>query len=153
MLSPMADNIDGIYQNTVGNTSGGTKLVNIYNDDAQSVRDIEWLPDASGFLFTAHYWDDNLFGFASNIFEYDFDPPGIALLTDLGDDSAQQLSISPDGQHIVFERVDASGTTSSLWVVNRDGSGLHKLVDDAGRPAWGRTPPPTSRIYLPLAVQ
>ena len=40
---------------------------------------------------------------------------------------------------------------SSLWIMNRDGSGLHKLADDAGRPAWGQTPAPlTPRVYLPL---
>ena len=42
----------------------------------------------------------------------------------------------------------------SLWIVNRDGSGLHKLADDAGRPAWGRVPAPlTPRAYLPMLVR
>jgi hypothetical protein len=155
IASPMAENIDGIYLNTVGDTSGGTKLVNIYTSDAQAVWDIEWLPDGSGFLFTAKYWDDGTFGFVANIFEYKFDPAVLTQLTDLDDDRASALSISPDGQHIVFERaVDESHPTSSLWIVNRDGSGLHKLVDDAGRPAWGRVPPPlTARAYLPVVVR
>jgi PKD repeat protein len=138
ILSPMVDNIDGIYLNTVGDTSGGTKLVDIYTDDAQAVWDIEWLPDASGFLFTVRYWDDNLFDFATNLFEYTFDPPGLTQLTDLGDDSARAFSISPDGQYIVLERTaDEFDSTSSLWIMGVDGSGLHMLVADAGRPAWG----------------
>ncbi len=165
MLSPIADNIDGIYLNSLGNMSGGTKLVNIYNDDAQVVWDIEWLPDGSGFLFTAKYWDDGLFRFVANIFRYDFgDPEPLTRLTDFGDDRAHAFSISPDGQQIVFERWgDSSHPTISLWIVNLNGSDLHQLVDNAGRPAWGPTyvaqPPhaefvaaPTSGVS-PLAVQ
>ena len=34
------------------------------------------------------------------------------------------------------------------------GSCLHKLVDDAGYPAWGQVPPPPAfRTYLPMVVQ
>ena len=41
-----------------------------------------------------------------------------------------------------------------LWIMNRDGSGLYKLADDAGRPAWGQVPRPlTPRAYLPMVVQ
>jgi hypothetical protein len=47
-----------------------------------------------------------------------------------------------------------AGTTVSLWIVNRNGSGLHKLADDAGRPAWGQVPPPpTPSAYLPMVVR
>lgn len=153
LMDPLVDNIDGIYLNSVDDGSGGTKLVNIRNDDAEAVWDIEWLPDASGFLFTAKYWSDDKFGFVAEIFEYTFDPPGLTQLTDLGDESAHDLSISPNGQQIVFERVDESDGTSSVWIVNRDGSGLHKLANDAGRPAWGRIPsPPAFSVYLPAIV-
>jgi hypothetical protein len=155
LMSPMAENIDGIYLNTMGQPSGGTKLVNIYNSDAQAVWDIEWLPDASGFLFTAKYWDNDIFGFVTNIFEYHFNPLALTQLTHLGDDRARAFSISPDGRQIVFEReADESHPTSSLWIVNRNGSNLHLLVDDAGRPAWGRTPAPLDKhIYLPLLLR
>lgn len=155
LMSPMVDNIDGIYLNTVGDMSGGTKLVDIYNDDAQAVWDIEWLPDASGFLFTVRYWDDDIFDFATNIFEYSFDPPALTKLTHLTDDRTRALSVSPDGQQIAFEReADESHPTSSVWIVNRDGSDLHKLVDDADRPAWGRSPAPFDKhIYLPLLLR
>ena len=49
------------------------------------------------------------------------------------------MTVSPDGQHIVFERTTdpVFDPTSSLWIMNRDGTGLHMLIDDAGRPAWG----------------
>jgi len=133
---PSVENIEGIYRNTVGDPSGGKKLVPIsafYK--AEVVYDIEWLPDASGFLFTKHYVDLEIY---SNIFEYNFKTGKITQLTSLPDDSARGLSISPDGQQVVFERVaDVNDSTSSLWIMKRDGSGLRKLADDAGRPAWG----------------
>ena len=79
---------------------------------------------------------------------------GITRFTSLTDDSVHGLGISPDGQYIVFERVDEFDSTSSLWIVNRDGSGAHKLVDDVGRPAWGQVPPPlTPRAYLPMLLR
>jgi len=155
---PIVENIEGIYLNTVGNASGGTKLVLIsayYG--AERVYDIEWLPDASGFLFTKFYIG---YEFYSDIFEYNFATQGItrltpALLDESGDGGARGFSISPDGQQIVFERaVYPFDTPSSLWIINRDGSGLHKLLDDAGRPAWGQVPPPlTPRAYLPMVAR
>lgn len=139
--------VAGIYLNTVADPSGGTLLapINAYYG-AEEVYDIEWLPDASGFLFTKRTINLGTF---TNIFEYNFATQEITQLTNLPDDqSARGLSISPDGQQIVFERVmEAWDPTSSLWIVNRDGSGLHKLADDAGRPAWGQVPsssPPTA---------
>jgi TolB protein len=137
---PVFENLEGIYLNTVGNVSGGTKLVPIsayYG--GEEVYDIEWLPDASGFLFTKRYVNLGIF---TDIFEYNFATEEISQLTYLPDDEgARGISISPDGQYIVFEWVtEVWDPTSSLWIVNRDGSGLRKLADDAGRPAWGRTP-------------
>jgi Tol biopolymer transport system component len=154
--SPFKDNVAGIYLNTVGDTSGGTQLVLIYDYDGKFIQDIEWLPDASGFVFSEFYVD---FEYFSDIFEYNFETQEITQLTpslrdDIGDGGAHGLSISPDGQQIVFERSADNDTTSSLWIMNRDGSGLHKLADDAGRPAWGQTPPPlTPRVYLPIVVR
>ena len=133
--------VAGIYLNTVADPSGGTMLVpiNAYYG-AEEVYDIEWLPDASGFLFTKRYIDLGTF---TNIFEYNFATQEITRLTNLPDDeSARGISISPDGQQIVFERVmDAWDPTSSLWIVNRDGSGLHKL----GSHPLSRRPPPPRR--------
>ncbi len=54
--NPFYENLEGIYLNTVGDASGGTKLVYISTFyDAEPVHDIEWLPDGSGFLFTKFY--------------------------------------------------------------------------------------------------
>ncbi len=142
------ENIGGIYLNTVGDTSGGTQLVMIPDYSGQIAHDIEWLPDGSGFLFTLEFtqFPPDPPGMYSDIFEYNFASQVITRLTFLRYDSdaggAERLSISPDGQQIVFERAffNPLDTSPSLWIMNRDGSNMHKLLDDAGRPAWGQTP-------------
>jgi hypothetical protein len=144
--------VAGIYLNTLANPGGGTQLVYIDILNGQMVYDIEWLPDASGFLFSVTYVNLGIF---TNIFEYNLATEEITQLTYLPDDQgARGFSISPDGQQIVFEWVtEPWDPTSSLWIINRDGSGLHKLADDAGRPAWGQVPPPPAfRVYLPMVV-
>lgn len=146
----------GIYLNSVGNTSGGAKLVDVDIPNGQRVYDIEWLPDASGFLFSGTYIN---LGTWTNIFRYDFgDPPTLTEVTNLPDDQgAREISISPDGQEVVFEWVPDIflDKTSSLWITKSDGSGAPRwLANDAGRPAWGKTPPPlTPRAYLPIVVK
>jgi Tol biopolymer transport system component len=153
-MNVFKENVGGIYLNTVGDASGGTQLVLVPDYSGQYIHDIEWLPDGSGFLFTLFHIE---LGFFSDIFEYNFATQEITQLTpslsdESGDGGARGLSISPDGQQIVFERaIYPDDPTSSLWIMNRDGSNMHKLADDAGRPAWGRTPAPlTPRLYLPL---
>ena len=127
--------------------------------------DIEWLPDGSGFLFSMWYmsgWDPVYtcagqdYHSCNNIFEYDLATHQITQRTDIDDRSVNRMTVSPDGQHIIFERTTdpVFDPTSSLWIINRDGSGLHKLADDAGRPAWGQTPAPfTPRAYLPIVLK
>jgi hypothetical protein len=151
------ENVGGIYLNTVGDASGGTHLVITYDYQGEYTHDIEWLPDASGFLFSYFYVKP---GYFSDIFEYNFATQQINQLTtlppdDSGDGGARGLSISPNGQQIVFERaVYLSDTPSSLWIMNYDGSNLHKIADDAGRPAWSQLPPPlTPRAYVPMLVR
>ncbi len=148
------ENIEGIYLSTVGETLTSTKLVSIsayYG--AEVVYDIEWLPDASGFLFTKRYVNFEIY---TDIFEYNFATKAITPLTSLLDNSARGLSISPDGQQVVFERVDDDDSTSSLWILDRDDLDVYQLINDAGRPAWGQTPAPlpplTPSAYLPMLV-
>jgi hypothetical protein len=142
-MSVWRENVEGIYLNTVGDTSGGTQLLLIYDFDAMHVNDIEWLPDASGFLFSMSYVDFEEF---SDIFEFNFATQDIiqltpGLLVESGVGGAYGFSISPDGQQIAFERaVYPYDTPSSLWMINRDGSDMHKFADDAGTPAWSQTP-------------
>jgi len=133
-----AEGIEGIYLNSVGDDSGGTMLMYIDVLNGQYVHDIEWLPDGSGFLFSATYVDLGIF---CDIFRYDFgNPPTLTQLTSLPDDQgARAFSISPSGQEVVFEWLpDIYDETSSLWITDSDGSsGPRWFADDAGRPAWG----------------
>jgi Tol biopolymer transport system component len=46
-------------------------------------------------------------------------------------DDAFEASLSPDGKKIVFQRVDFSTYTASLWIANIDGSDAKQLVDNA----------------------
>jgi hypothetical protein len=148
------EGFSGIYLNTLGDTSGGERLVPFSDSDASRVYDIEWLPDGSGFLYSKFYVG---LGYFCNIFRYDFATHDITQLTDLPRDTdlVHGLSVSPDGQQVVFERVvDEVDSNSSVWIVNIDGSNLHKLVDNAGRPAWGRIPAPLiARSHLPVLVR
>ena len=125
--------------------------------DAMNAHDVQWLPDGSGFLFSLFYVD---LGFYSNIFKYDFSTADITQLTNFPGNSdqiigANELSISPYGDAVVFEWVtDTVDSDSSLWLMSLNGSNLRKLIDHAGRPAWGRTPAaPTPRAYLPLSLK
>jgi Tol biopolymer transport system component len=129
---------DGIYLNTLANPGGGTKLVDVIAFEGEMVFDLEWLPDASGFLYTKKYV---YLGIWTNIFEYSFATGKSTQITHLPDDNeARAFSLSPDGKQIVFEwTTEPWDPTSDLYIINRDGTGLRKLVGDAGRPAWGRT--------------
>ncbi len=160
-----SDDAHGIFLNTVGDPSGGTRVYHPPWPLAFAMLDIEWLPDGSGFLFSMRYmsgWDSAYtcagqdYHTCHNIFEYDLATDRITQRTDIDDESVMGMVISPDGQHIVFERTTdpVFDPTSSLWIINRDGSGLHKLADDAGRPAWGRAPAPLDkRVYLPIVLK
>jgi PKD repeat protein len=153
---------DGIYLNSLSDPGGGTKLVDVVAFEGETVFDIEWLPDASGFLYTKKYV---YLGIWTNIFEYSFATGESTEITHLPDDNeARAFSLSPDGQQIVFEwTTEPWDPTSDLYIINRDGTGLRKLIEDAGRPAWGPTyvpeaahaefiATPTSGVS-PLAVQ
>jgi hypothetical protein len=155
-----SDEAHGIFLNTVGDASGGMKLMHPpwY---AYGITDIEWLPDGSGFLYNEHYMGSlgpescaGTWNNCNNIFEYDFATGQSTQLTDLSDETARYLTVSPDGQQIVFERTadPVSDPTGSLWIMNRDGSDLHMLIDDAGRPAWGKVAAPPPSTATPTAT-
>jgi Tol biopolymer transport system component len=137
-----------IYRATEGSSTAGTPLVTF--DDL--ALDIKWLPDGSGFL--ASVKAD--FGSDSNIVEYDFATQKLTQLTHFTNEFAGHLSISPDGQTIVFERAAALDTPTDLWLISRDGTNMRELVKNASRPSWSpRAPqvPTMRRVYVPLATR
>ncbi len=133
-----SDQAHGIFLNTVGDASGGTRLYHPPPILSFQMLDIEWLPDGSGFLFSFRYmsgWDPvytcagHDYHTCHNIFEFNLATKRITQRTDLDDQTVQRMVVSPDGQHILFERTTdpVFDPTSSLWIINRDGTGLRKL--------------------------
>jgi len=126
---------EGAYLLTAGSASGGEQLVEY--ESYQNIRGLAWLPDGSGFVFAvAEDFGDT----KANLFVYSFASRQATRLTDFDDEFAGQLSVSPDGQRIVFERSASTedGAATDLWLINRDGSGLRLLARNAARPAWSR---------------
>jgi hypothetical protein len=145
----------GIYLNRLGDASGGTKLIafDYWDND---VYDIEWLPDGSGFLFSMLYVQLDPVGTYSTIYKYDIASDSLSAVLTTTEFCVRDFSISPDGQSVVFHTTADQywDETSSLRIVNMDGSGLHLLATDAGRPAWGRAvAAPSIRAYVPSTLR
>jgi hypothetical protein len=149
------DGVDGIYLAEVGGSSPGERLVALQDFEGEAINDIEWLPDGSGFIFTKQHVD---FGIMSDLFEYSFATGSIAQITQFGDDEyALNFSLSPDGSQIVFElSLELFDGPTDLFIIDRDGSNMRLLVQDAGHPAWspGAVQMPVfQNLYIPLVMR
>jgi hypothetical protein len=150
---------DGIYLVTEGSSSAGTLLASF--QAFETVQGLAWLPDGSGFVYSLDEYDD-FESLGANLFLYTFTSEQSIKITNFLGSFAGDVSISPDGQWIVFERASSlegldDGDTD-LWLVNIDGDGLQLLVENAGSPAWGLvgTLPPSNgaiEIYLPVVIR
>lgn len=144
-----------IYRMTEGNPNPGQPLISY--DLPNSVLYLEWLPDGSGFLLS--FANGGLT--ESNIYAYDFAAKEINQLTHFSGELAGQLSVSPDGQQVVFERSPTASGLTDLWIMNIDGSDLRLLVEDGVRPSWGvpgtQPPPPPPEdqefAYIPVSLR
>jgi hypothetical protein len=130
----------GVYLVSEGSTDTGRLLADAGASEA--VFGLAWLPDGSGFVYAAtegEYFGENR---SSNLFLYDFASQQSTRVTSFVGDFVGQVSVSGDGQRFVFERADNLNDSQSalvapdLWLVNRDGSGLIPLVENAYAPAW-----------------
>lgn len=131
---------EGIYLMTEGSATAGERLVSY--DSTEAVLGLAWLPDGSGFVYSVtegdYFGEDR----GANLFVYNFASGQTARITSFSGEFAGPLSVSPDGQQIVFERaaeMEELGfglVDSDLWVVNRDGSGLRLLIENGRAPAW-----------------
>lgn len=145
----------GIYLVDEGSGGAGTPLVTYDATTFVSfIRGLAWLPDGSGFVFS-RLEDDFYTPVSANLYLYTFAAGAATPLTAFDDSFAGQLSVSPDGQTVVFERSSAhdGSAPTDLWTINRNGSGLQLLVEDGRAPAWGPgvTPqqPLEHAVYLP----
>jgi hypothetical protein len=148
------EGVDGIYLATAGSSNPGNKLVSLQDFEGESINDIKWLPDGSGFLFTKQHVD---FGIMSDIFEYSFSSSSVSQITTFEDEEyALNFSISPDGQHIVFELAREFDGPTDLYIIQRDGTNMRLLVANAGHPAWspGALQMPTFQyLFLPTIMR
>ena len=134
----------GIYRVTEGSDSRGDELV---DTGIEGIIDLQWLPDGSGFLFTKQ---DSLDG--SNVYHYDFASGGVTQLTQFTNEFAIDVSTSPDGQWIVFERATTNDLSAGdLWIMRRDGTNQRLLVQNGMRPSWSQHAPVLpKKILIPL---
>ena len=137
-------NPSGFYR-TTENGGPGTEVITSYGGH---VFQIQWLPDASGFIYTM-----TTDSYSSDIYRYDFASDKITQLTQFSEtqEYALDFSISPDGQTIIFERapygtMGAYGMASDLWTIGTDGSNPQLLVKGGQHPSWSlqaiQLPPP-----------
>lgn len=146
-----------IYLVDEGSPDPGTEVLLVDDDNSgKTVLGLTWLPDGSGFLYSATETDWTTYTHFGNIFEYKFDTKTSTRLTSFTSGYPRELTISPEGDKVVFE-YQATGDWSDsnvhidLWMMNRDGSGADLFVQDGQSPAWSpSTLPVYSYEYLPL---
>lgn len=156
----------GIYSTTVGSSDAGTLLVPNSDDNGNMVFKIQYLPDASGFIYSIM---DNYI-YSANLYRYDFGSRTLTKLTSYTDKMARDFAISPDGQTIVFELAPFDwtqlwGGQSDLWMMQIDGSNPQLFKTGVAHPVWiasttttpapAPTPAPplssySNKLYLPL---
>jgi len=115
--------IDSIFIVQPGAPNPGTPLID--KGGSQLWLGLDWLPDGSGFVFSATggpIGQEN-----SNIYRY---------LTDFEDEYAGALSVSPNGREVAFEYADDAGDPSQLWIVGIDGANPHPIGIQGESPDW-----------------
>jgi hypothetical protein len=126
----------GFYLADEGSASPGIK------EEAVDVAlGLTWLPDGSGFLYSATQQDPDTLKRYGNIFEFDFNSRTSTQLSHFTSGYTRELSISPEGDKVVFEyQADGdwgdTGYQIDLWMMNRDGSGAALFIPNAQSPAW-----------------
>ena len=90
----------------------------------------DWSPDGTTILFRTHPTDDPS-GTGSNLYIVRPDGTQLRALTHFGaGERVLEGSYSPDGSSVVFETSHGAvgGTFPDLFVMNADGTGMHRLI-------------------------
>lgn len=105
------------------------------------VKDVEdiapaWLGDGSGFIFVKDEADAGL-----NIFQFDLSTQAVHQLTYFGREFIQNISVSPDDTHIVFEKCKEL-YACEIWIMDRlQPATMWQIAPGTGykNPAWSPT--------------
>lgn len=133
---------EGIYLATAGDPTSADQLFTS-EMSFYYVKGLAWLPDGSGFVYSV-VEGETLAERSSNLFVYDLTSGQSRRITEFEGEYAGLLSVSGDGQSIVFERaaevdqLDGRLIDPDLWIVGVNGTGLRLLIEDARAPAWSR---------------
>ena len=137
-----------IWLGDAGSTSPGEALFETGDNTGHTILGLTWLPDSSGFLYS----QTEGFNEYANIFKYTFANQTSTRLTDFTSGFTRNMSVSPDGAHIVFE-YQATGDwidlsyDLDLWMMDRYGNGQALFVQDARAPAWSPAALPEPVVY------
>jgi len=93
------------------------------------VWELVWSPDGRRLLYNAHFE-----GGGSELSVVDMESGEVVVL-DSGAEFYSGLCWSPDGSRIAFTRW-SEGVPPTIYLINADGSGLVKLVEEGWSPAW-----------------
>ena len=116
--------------------ASGRKTLRLGEDELEFLEDLRWLPDGSGFVFSSTTLGDE---HAGNISRFDLATKQRILLTNFKEHLIGQMSVSPDGRWITFERpASRDAETADIWIVGTDGKNLRLLVKDGWSPAWSK---------------
>lgn len=116
--SPVEDRYLYMDLSTTGNVWYRIFIASVGGQPQLLLEDVEdvtpaWLPDGSGFIYVRDTASNN-----PNIFHYDLATGEIKRLTYFFYEHIQNVSVSPEGAHIVFEKC-AGRNSCELWVMDR----------------------------------
>jgi len=120
-----------ITRATVGGTDPGTPVVTVSLSHG-----IAWLPDGSAFVVSG---SDSLLS-SADLYLVGVASGNATPITAEGNAFAYWPSVSPDGQHIAYTRIEGSPSAPSaveLRTMDIDGSGDQVIAHNAIQPDWG----------------
>lgn len=111
---------------------------------------LAWLPDGSGFLYSYNElvnWVDK-----ADLFVYSFATGQSTRLTNVPSGFIRRITVSPDGQKIVYEYQTTGYWTdenpaTDLWIMNRNGSQAALFVENARAPVWSKVDAPEPLVF------
>ena len=133
-------NAESLYERIVPDFEVIKEDYPLSSSQYMAIGGVAWLPNSAGFLFS----------YKHTIYAYDFTSKKTSKVHNLSDGLVGRISVSPDGQTIAFERGKRADERSNdhlplgpsllcpceIWLVDRDGTNLRKLVDDGRSPTW-----------------